>query len=107
MKLYDYGDSVLKRWFSCYCSRGGSYPFVAREVAELGINLYITGFTKPLKHFEPVLEFHQIAKDNLINVIGATHYSTEKFACMGMVDYFKNLGLESEFLQGKYYLEDL
>ncbi|MGO0807066.1 peroxide stress protein YaaA, partial [Clostridioides difficile] len=42
-------------------------PFVAREVAELGINLYITGFTKPLKHFEPVLEFHQIAKDNLIN----------------------------------------
>ncbi|WP_236878358.1 hypothetical protein [Clostridioides difficile] len=54
-----------------------------------------------------MLEFHQIAKDNLINVIGATHYSTEKFACMSMVNYFKNLGLESEFLQGKYYLEDL
>ncbi|HFG9486865.1 TPA: Nif3-like dinuclear metal center hexameric protein, partial [Clostridioides difficile] len=107
VKLYDYGDSVLKDGLVAIAAGGGSYPFVAREVAELGINLYITGFTKPLKHFEPVLEFHQIAKDNLINVIGATHYSTEKFACMGMVDYFKNLGLESEFLQGKYYLEDL
>ncbi|WP_172618233.1 Nif3-like dinuclear metal center hexameric protein, partial [Clostridioides difficile] len=83
VKLYDYGDSVLKDGLVAIAAGGGSYPFVAREVAELGINLYITGFTKPLKHFEPVLEFHQIAKDNLINVIGATHYSTEKFACMG------------------------
>ncbi|EGT4600302.1 Nif3-like dinuclear metal center hexameric protein [Clostridioides difficile] len=107
VKLYDYGDSVLKDGLVAIAAGGGSYPFVAREVAELGINLYITGFTKPLKHFEPVLEFHQIAKDKLINVIGATHYSTEKFACMAMVNYFKNLGLESEFLQGKYYLEDL
>ncbi|MFL8672707.1 Nif3-like dinuclear metal center hexameric protein [Clostridioides sp. GD02404] len=107
VKLYDYGESGLKDGLVAIAAGGGSYPFVASEVAELGINLYITGFTKPLKHFEPALEFHRIAKDNLINVIGATHYSTEKFACMSMVNYFKKLGIEAEFLEGKNYLEDL
>ena len=53
------------------------------------------------------MEFHRIAENSKINVIGATHYSTEKFACISMVDYFKTLGLESEFLHGEYYLQDL
>ena len=107
VKLYEYGEKTIKNGLVAIASGGGSYPFVASEVAEMEINLYLTGFTKPLPHFEPTLEFHRIAKDQFINVIGATHYSTEKFACIAMVDYFNSLGLETKFLEGKYSLKDL
>lgn len=107
VKLYEYGSSTIKDGVVAIAAGGGSYPFVSTEVAQKGINCYLTGFTKPLPHFEPTLEFHNIAQSHHINVLGATHYSTEKFACIAMVKYFRQLGLQSEFLEGRYYLEDL
>lgn len=106
-KLYKYGEETIKNGKIAIAAGGGSYPFVASEIAQKGINCYITGFTRPLPHFKPTIEFHSIAKNHAINVIGATHYSTEKFACMAMVDYFFKLGLQAEFLEGKFFLEDL
>ncbi len=53
------------------------------------------------------MEFHRIVLESKINVIGATHYSTEKYACMAMTGYFKKIGVEAEFLEGRYFLEDL
>ncbi len=107
VKLRNYGEPDIRGGKVAIAAGGGSYPFVAAELAGLGINLYLTGFTKSLQYFEPTMEFHKIAKDNLINVIGATHYSTEKYACISMVDYFSKLGIPAEFLEGRYYLEDL
>lgn len=86
---------------------GGSYPFVITELAQKDVHCYITGFTKPLPHFEPTLAFHRLARDHGVNVIGATHYSTEKFACMAMTGYFAKAGVPAEFLEGTWYLEDL
>jgi putative NIF3 family GTP cyclohydrolase 1 type 2 len=106
-KLYNYGENKIKNGKIAIAAGGGSYPFVAAEIAQKKINCYITGFTRPLPHFEPTLEFHNIAKSHAINVIGATHYSTEKFACMAMVNYFLKMGLQAEFLEGKFFLEDL
>jgi hypothetical protein len=40
-------------------------------------------------------------------VVGATHYSTEKYACMSMVEYFVGLGVEAEFVEGTPRMEDL
>ncbi len=51
--------------------------------------------------------FLQKLKENKINIIGATHYSTEKFACMAMLDYFKQTGLPAEFIEGNPDLNDL
>ncbi|SNS26171.1 Putative GTP cyclohydrolase 1 type 2, NIF3 family [Anaerovirgula multivorans] len=107
IKLRNYGELDIRKGKVAIAAGGGSYPFVATELADLGINVYLTGFTKPLQYFELTMEFHKIAKDNQINVIGATHYSTEKYACISMVDYFKKLGVCAEFLEGKYFLEDL
>lgn len=53
------------------------------------------------------MEFHRITEERKINVIGATHYTTEKYACMAMVGYFEKLGVQAEFLEGRFYLEDL
>ena len=53
------------------------------------------------------MEFHRIARESKINVVGATHYSTEKFACIAMKDYFSKLGVEAEFIEGVPCMEDL
>lgn len=107
VKLRPYGEESIRNGLVAIAAGGGSYPFVAREIAENNINLCLTGFTRPLPFFEPTLAFHEIAEENKINVIGATHYSTEKFALLSMVSYFRNLGLFAAFLEGKYDLEDL
>ena len=52
-------------------------------------------------------ETHEFEKENHINLIGGTHYSTEKFACIAMTEYFSKLGINSKFIDGQYYLEDL
>jgi putative NIF3 family GTP cyclohydrolase 1 type 2 len=86
---------------------GGSVGFVAKELAELGINMYLTGCTREVPAVDFIAEFHRITKEEKINVIGATHYTTEKYACIAMVKYFENLGVPAEFIEGKYFLKDL
>jgi hypothetical protein len=41
-------------------------------------------------------------------LLGGTHYSTEKFACQAMCDYFGKIGIIStEFILDTPMLEDL
>ena len=107
IKLIRNGTDVIRNERIAIAAGGGSVDFAANEIAELGINMYLTGCTRKVPTYQPVTEFHRIIKEKNINVIGATHYTTEKFACIAMVDYFKKLGLQAEFLEGKYFLEDL
>lgn len=107
VKLAVHGDDIIQNGRVAVAAGGGSVGFVAKELSELGINMYITGCTRPVPSFEPVLEFHRIVSERKINVIGATHYSTEKYACMAMTRYFSKIGIPADFLEGRYYLEDL
>jgi hypothetical protein len=50
---------------------------------------------------------HKFAEDNRINILGGTHYPTEKYACKAICEYFMRLGLPSEFIEDKPVLEDL
>jgi putative NIF3 family GTP cyclohydrolase 1 type 2 len=77
---------------------------VLQEIADNHINVLVTGLTK-LNDYSK--QAHDFAKKNKINILGGTHYSTEKFACIAMVDYFKKLGLKAEFLDGKPGMADL
>jgi putative NIF3 family GTP cyclohydrolase 1 type 2 len=101
------GEEIIRDGKVAIAAGGGSVDFAAREIAELGINMYITGCTREVPAVHTIREFHRIISEEKINVIGATHYSTEKYACMAMVSYFKKLGLPAEFLDGRYFLEDL
>ena len=107
VKLIGNGDDIIRDGTVAVAAGGGSVGFAVKELAELGINMYITGTTRRVPAVEPIAEFHRIIEESRINVIGATHYSTEKYACMAMVRYFEKLGLPAEFLEGCYYLEDL
>jgi len=107
IRVRQYGDDVIENQRIAIAAGGGCIDFVGRELSELGMNTYLTGLTKPMPSFEPSMEFHRIAKKSRINVVGATHYSTEKYACMAMVDYFVGLGVEAEFIEGRPFMEDL
>jgi len=107
VKLIRNGNEKILNDRVAVVAGGGSVDFAVKEIADLGINLYLTGCTRQVPSFEPIMEFHRIAEENRINVIGATHYSTEKYACMAMVKYFEKLGITAEFLEGRYFLEDL
>jgi putative NIF3 family GTP cyclohydrolase 1 type 2 len=107
IKVRQYGDNIIQRNIVAVAAGGGCVDFVAEELAALGINTFLTGCTRPIPSFESNLEFHRIAKENKINLAGATHYSTEKFACMAMVKYFEGLGIGAAFIEGTPCMNDL
>lgn len=107
IRVRQYGDDIIEGGRVAVAAGGGCMDFVARELAALGINTYLTGCTRPIPTFEPNVEFHRIAQENGINVVGATHYSTEKYACMAMVEYFARQEIEAEFIAGAPCMEDL
>lgn len=106
VKVWNYGDKEISDQKVCVVGGGGNMPFIIEEVARLGVNVYITGVIKPVEGYAPSIKFHELAQKNKVNIIAATHYSTEKFACMALVEYFGQLGLPCEFIEGKYYFED-
>jgi putative NIF3 family GTP cyclohydrolase 1 type 2 len=107
IKVRQYGDEIIERKTVAVAAGGGCVDFVADELTALGINTFLTGCTRPIPSFKPNMEFHRKARENKINVVGATHYSTEKFACMAMVKYFVGLSIEAEFIEGTTCMEDL
>ena len=107
IKTRRYGNHNIERKTVAVAAGGGCIDFVAKELAALGINTFLTGCTRPVFSFKPNVEFHRIAKENKINIVGATHYSTEKFACIAMVEYFTGLDIEAEFIEGTPCMEDL
>lgn len=107
VKLYQYGSESIKDRKVAFVSGGGDSPDIVKEIIDLGINTYVTGITRINERWEPSKKAHELLKENNINVIGATHYSTEKFACIEMIKYFNNIGLPCEFIEDEPILEDM
>jgi putative NIF3 family GTP cyclohydrolase 1 type 2 len=107
VKVCNYGSDVIIDSQVAVVGGGGGEPDIASEVADMGLNTYVTGITGIFETYPPSAQFHEVCKEKEINVIGATHYSTEKFACIAMVDYFKKLGLPAEFIEDDPVLSDM
>ena len=104
VKVYDYGSSTFSNDCISVVGGGGVDLSILEDVVITGSNVLVTGITNKNSHSEKA---HEFAKNNKITLVGGSHYSTEKFACIAMVDYFKNLGLDAEFVEDFYLLEDL
>ena len=102
--LYQYGNENIKGERIAVCPGGGNDPFVINEMLRNDIRILITGVTIVNDYSK---EAHKLEQENRINVLGGTHYSTEKFAVIKMCRYFENLGLPSEFIEDKPCLHDL
>ncbi|OGO30638.1 MAG: hypothetical protein A2Z29_11360 [Chloroflexi bacterium RBG_16_56_11] len=102
--LYQYGTDRIKNGIVAVAAGGGNIVEVHEEIAREGINLLITGITVKNPF---TMKAHDFAKEKRINILGGTHYTTEKPACQAMCNYFRKLGLPSEFIAGTPGLEDL
>jgi len=102
--LYQYGNENIQGEKIALCPGGGNDMFVINEMMERNIKTLITGVTIVNDHSRKTHEFEKV---NCINVLGGTHYSTEKYAPMEMCNYFNDLGLPSEFIEDVPDLFDL
>lgn len=102
--LYRYGTDEIKNNKVAVAAGGGNDISILTEVADAGINTFLTGVSLINDHSRTA---HEFAKERKINILGGTHYSTEKFACIAMCDYFEKLGLPGEFIEDIPVLEDL
>jgi len=102
--LYQYGVDEIQNGIVAVAAGGGNLVEIHEEIAREGINLLITGVTIKTPN---TMQAHDYAKEKVINILGGTHYSTEKPACQAMCGYFQKLGLPSEFIEGTPGLEDL
>ncbi len=78
--------------------------FVLKEMMDRKIKILITGVTIVNDYSRAV---HRFEKENKINIFGGTHYSSEKFAPMKMINYFDSLGLPAKFVDDEPDLYDL
>ncbi|MBR9676640.1 hypothetical protein GOV04_00675 [Candidatus Woesearchaeota archaeon] len=101
-KLYAYGSEKPSK--IAVIAGGGNEINLLEEMVREGVNTFIVGVSI---HNDHASKAHKYAKKHGINILGGTHYSTEKFACIEMCEYFSKLGLESEFLTDKPILEDM
>jgi putative NIF3 family GTP cyclohydrolase 1 type 2 len=103
-KLWKYGSDEIINNRVAVVGGGGNNLEGIKEIVELGINTYVTGVTVLNDFSRPV---HDFEKEKGINLIGGTHYSTEKFACIAVCKYFEGFGLNCEFIEDDPVLEDL
>jgi putative NIF3 family GTP cyclohydrolase 1 type 2 len=89
---------------------GGFIPSLIQEAKDAGCDLYITGIISANasewsknKHTKTQAKVEAIG----INVIGASHYLTEKFAPQHSLRFFKELGLPAAFIEDNQALEKL
>jgi len=104
VSLYNYGDNEIKNKTMAVIAGGGNNIEMLEGVVKAGINTFVTGIAVKNNHSR---EAHEFAEKNKINILGGTHYSTEKFACIAMCDYFRKMGLLCEFIEDKPVMEDI
>jgi len=102
--LYLYGDTNIKDGRIAIVAGGGNNKETLAEMIENNVNVLITGISA---NNESYLEVHKFEQKNCINLLGETHYSTERFACQKMCMYFEKLGLASTFIKGEPVYEDM
>jgi len=102
-RLYLYGDSVNDSNIGIVAGGGNTMDTVT-TFHENNVRILVSGNTVSNEDTSGVHNYEEV---NKINVLGGTHYSTEKFACQKMCNYFKILGLKSEFINGEPIMEDM
>ena len=82
---------------------GGDIPELLREVYEENCDTLLTGTVEqrwalPAAQ-EGNLQFHDLNRKLRINLIGGTHYATERPAMRMICEYFCKLGIESRYIE--------
>lgn len=93
---YSYGSNELKNGKFAIMAGISRSTDAYSFLEENDINVLVTGVTAPTVEWSQ--NIHAAAKEHHVTLLGGTHYSTEKFALMSLVPYFRNFGIEAEFI---------
>lgn len=104
VSFYGYGDNEIKNGRVALVAGGGNSIDVLEEIASEGINLFVTGITAKNDFSK---DAHAFAESHGISILCGTHYSTEKFACIALLNYFEKMQLPCKFLPDTPILEDM
>lgn len=103
VSLYQYGDEKIRNGIVAVIAGGGNSVDLLEEIATANVNTLVTGITAKNSHSQ---QAHDFAAKHRINLLGGTHYSTERFACQAMCSYFSAMGLPAVFIEDTPVLED-
>jgi len=103
-KLYMYGESAIKNGRVGICAGGGNDITVVRDLLANDVRVLISGLSVCNDYSAAVHDFEKI---HGINLLGGTHYSSEKFACIALCAYFARLGLLAEFIPDTPCMKDM
>ena len=103
-KLYSYGSGKIENNRVAIVAGGGNSVSTLENALKQRANVFLTGVSAKNDYSK---QAHGFAKKNKINILGGTHYSTEKFACIKMCGYFRKLGLPSRFIDDLPVMEDM
>jgi len=108
LNAFKYGSDEIGR--VALVPGGGNDATMLEDAHKLGVKTYITGCTNRCKSpysIEKSEKFLAKAKELHMNVIGASHYLTEKWAIEQSVPYFRKFGLPVSFIEDLEQLEHL
>ena len=82
---------------------GGDLPDILQQIYHFECDTYITG-TVEHRWAVPFIQegnkqFHELNKKLNINLIGGTHYGTERPAMIKLIKYINNLGLDCKYIE--------
>lgn len=103
-RIYQYGSKEIVDGIVALCAGGGNDVGIVEELVKRGINVLVSGISVKNDFSADV---HELERKNGINLLGGTHYSSEKFACIAMCGYFNKLGLAAEFIDDVPCLYDM
>lgn len=86
VSVYNYGDPRIPENEIAVIAGGGNQKQFLEEMVKNNIYTFVTGVS--VKN-EVSAEAHQFAQEKGINILGGTHYSTEKFACQDLTSTLK------------------
>jgi putative NIF3 family GTP cyclohydrolase 1 type 2 len=99
----DVFNNCAEEGFTAVVAGAGDQPEILIRAKELGCTTYITGTAVHRWAFEPVQKsnkvFHALAKESKINLIGASHYHTEKCAVQDVEAFLQEKGYQVTFLE--------
>lgn len=100
VKLNKVNDEVGK---VAIVTGGGFVPEIVEQAKERGVNTYITGIITPnASEYDKKTYKEKLSKINKLglNIIGCSHYLTEKWAMLYSVPYFSDI-CKAEFVEDK------
>ena len=87
---------------------GGDIPDILQQAKDFGCDTYLTGTIEHKWEIPPFQDynkkFHELNKQLKLNLIGGTHFGTERPAMIKVVEYFKDIGIDAEYCEDEILL---